>query len=110
MTSGGLVDACISPSTTNIRGKNPMPAPHTPPIEPATAFVRRHIGPSPHDISAMLETVGASSLKALMAETLPAPIRQKAPLNLGNPFSETEALAHMRDLASKNQVFTSLIG
>src|SRR6202790_5109697 len=78
--------------------------------EPATAFVRRHIGPSPHDISAMLETVGAASLKALMAETLPAPIRQKAPLDLGNPFSETEALAHMRDLASKNQVFTSLIG
>jgi glycine cleavage system P protein (glycine dehydrogenase) len=78
--------------------------------EPATAFVRRHIGPSPRDISAMLETVGASSLKALMAETLPAPIRQKAPLDLGKPFSETEALVHMRDLASKNQVFTSLIG
>jgi len=78
--------------------------------EPATTFVRRHIGPSPRDISAMLETVGASSLKALMAETLPAPIRQKAPLDFGNPFSETEALVHMRDLASKNQVFTSLIG
>jgi len=45
-----------------------------------------------------------------MAETLPQPIRQKAPLDLGNPFSETEALVHMRDLASKNQVFTSLIG
>jgi len=70
--------------------------------------VRRHIGPSPRDISAMLETVGASSLKALMAETLPQPIRQKAPLDLGNP-QRNEALVHMRDLASKNQVFTSLI-
>src|SRR5882757_1511650 len=78
--------------------------------EPATTFARRHIGPSPRDISAMLETVGASSLKALMAETLPAPIRQKAPLDLGNPFSETEALVHMRDLAARNLVFTSLIG
>jgi glycine dehydrogenase len=87
-----------------------MTAHHKPAVEPATTFVRRHIGPSPRDISAMLETVGASSLKALMAETLPAPIRQKAPLDLGNPFSETEALVHMRDLASKNQVFTSLIG
>src|ERR1700694_2161131 len=77
-------------------------------VEPATAFVRRHIGPSPRDISAMLETVGAPSLKALMAETLPAPIRQKALLDLGNPLSETEALVHMRDLASKNQVFSSL--
>jgi glycine dehydrogenase len=58
----------------------------------------------------MLETVGASSLTALMAETLPASIHQKAPLDLGSASSETEALAHMRELASRNQVFTSLIG
>jgi glycine cleavage system pyridoxal-binding protein P len=58
----------------------------------------------------MLETVGAKSLGALMAETLPSSIRQKAPLDLGTPLSETEALAHMRELASQNQVFTSLIG
>jgi glycine dehydrogenase len=78
--------------------------------EAATTFVRRHIGPSPRDISAMLETVGAKSLSALMAETLPSSIRQKAPLDLGTPLSETEALAHMSELASQNQVFTSLIG
>jgi glycine dehydrogenase len=78
--------------------------------EPAATFARRHIGPSPRDISAMLETVGASSLSSLMAETLPSSIRQKAPLDLGTALSETEALAHMRELASKNQVFTSLIG
>ena len=45
-----------------------------------------------------------------MAETLPASIRQKAPLDLGLPLSETEALAHMRELATQNQVFTSMIG
>ena len=49
----------------------------------ATTFVRRHIGPSPRDIDAMLETVGAKSLSALMAETLPGAIRQKARLDLG---------------------------
>src|SRR6202142_3148288 len=87
-----------------------MNAPLRHPNEAATTFVRRHIGPSPRDITAMLETVGASSLKALMAETLPSSIRQKAPLDLGSPLSETEALAHMRDLALRNQVFTSLIG
>ncbi len=81
-----------------------------PAVEPATSFVRRHIGPSPRDIAAMLETVGASSLKALMAETLPSSIRQQAPLDLGAALSETEALAHMRELAAKNQLFTSLIG
>jgi len=87
-----------------------MNAPLRPTIEPAASFVRRHIGPSPRDTSAMLETVGASSLKALMAETLPSSIRQKAPLDLGTPLSETEALSHMRELAAKNQLFTSLIG
>jgi glycine dehydrogenase len=76
----------------------------------ATSFARRHIGPSPRDISAMLETVGAKSLSALMAETLPSSIRQKAPLDLGAALSETEALAHMSELAARNQVFTSLIG
>src|SRR2546422_9711818 len=78
--------------------------------EAATTFVRRHIGPSPRDVSAMLETVGAKTLSELIGQTLPSSIRQKAPLDLGRALSETEALAHMRELASRNQVFTSLIG
>ncbi|MFB6464162.1 aminomethyl-transferring glycine dehydrogenase [Bradyrhizobium tunisiense] len=76
----------------------------------AASFVRRHIGPSARDVTAMLETVSAKSVDALMAETLPASIRQAAPLDLGKPLSETEAIAHMTELASQNQVFTSLIG
>ncbi|MBR1204186.1 MULTISPECIES: aminomethyl-transferring glycine dehydrogenase [unclassified Bradyrhizobium] len=87
-----------------------MNAPFKPINEAATDFVRRHIGPSPRDINAMLETVGAASLQALMNETLPASILQKAPLDLGRALSETEALAHMSELAAQNQVFTSLIG
>src|SRR5262249_18967767 len=78
--------------------------------EAAPTFVRRHIGPSPRDIGAMLETVGAKSLSGLMAETLPGAIRQKAPLDLGRALSETEALAHMSELAAQNATFTSLIG
>jgi glycine dehydrogenase len=87
-----------------------MTAHRKPAIEAATTFARRHIGPSPHDVAAMLETVGAKSLNRLMAETLPSSIRQQAPLDLGGALSETEALSHMRELASQNQVFTSLIG
>src|SRR6478672_12339589 len=78
--------------------------------EAATTFVRRHIGPSPRDVAAMLETVGAKSLSELTAQTMPSSIRQQAPLDLGRAFSETEALAHMRQIASRNEVFTSLIG
>ncbi len=87
-----------------------MNAPLKTTAEAATDFVRRHIGPSPRDISAMLDSVGANSLAELMSQTLPSSIRQKAPLDLGRAFSETEALAHMRELAAQNQVFTSLIG
>src|ERR1700759_5732269 len=78
--------------------------------EAATDFVRRHIGPSPRDVQALLDTVGAKSLEALMGETLPSSIRQKAPLGLGRALSETEALAHMGELAAQNATFTSLIG
>src|SRR5260221_8777012 len=87
-----------------------MNAPLKPVNEAATDFVRRHIGPSPRDVAAMLETVGARSLGELMGQTLPSSIRQKTPLDLGKPLSETEALAHMRGIAARNQVFTSLIG
>jgi glycine dehydrogenase len=81
-----------------------------PSADVATDFVRRHIGPSPSDIAAMLETVGAKSLSALMGETLPASIRQQTPLDVGRALSETEALAHMTEMAAQNKVFTSLIG
>src|ERR1700744_1488334 len=87
-----------------------MTAHRNPANDAAVDFARRHIGPSPRDIASMLEAVGAKTLDGLMAETLPSSIRQKAPLDLGPALSESEALAHMRKLASQNQVFTSMIG
>ena len=76
----------------------------------ATTFERRHIGPSPSDIEAMLQVVGATSLEDLMSQTLPASIRQKAPLTTGPAMSETGALDFLRGIAAQNQVHTSLIG
>src|SRR4029077_5165276 len=73
-------------------------------------FESRHIGPSPQDVSAMLETIGVSSLDALIAQTIPDDIRQHAPLDLGAALSETEALEKARQLAARNLVLTSLIG
>src|SRR5436190_2963200 len=87
-----------------------MSAQRKPAEAAAASFVRRHVGPSPHDVTAMLEVVGAKTLGELMGETLPGSIRQKTPLDLASPLSEAEALAHMRGLASQNEVFTSLIG
>src|SRR3981189_3773370 len=73
-------------------------------------FESRHIGPSPQDVSAMLETIGTSSLDGLIAQTIPDDIRQHAPLDLGAALSETEALEKARQLAARNLVLTSLIG
>ena len=78
--------------------------------EAATTFERRHIGPSPSDIEAMLQVVGAQSLEDLMSQTLPASIRQKLPLDTGSALSEVEALDFLRGIAARNEVRTSLIG
>jgi glycine dehydrogenase len=71
---------------------------------------RRHIGPSPAEMSEMLKVVGAGSLNALIDDTLPPAIRQKVPLDFGKAMSEREVLEHLRVTASKNRVLTSLIG
>ena len=58
----------------------------------------------------MLKVVGAASLDALIDETVPGSIRQKAPLAFGDPMSEREVLDHLKATARKNTVMLSLIG
>jgi glycine dehydrogenase len=70
---------------------------------------RRHIGPSPSEMEAMLRVVGVASLDALIDETVPASIRQTKALNWP-ALREHELLAKMREVAGKNRVMTSLIG
>jgi glycine dehydrogenase len=78
--------------------------------EPYDFANRRHIGPSPEEMTAMLEVVGTESLETLIDETVPAGIRQAKPLDFGMPLSERGALDRLRETANKNQVLTSLIG
>ncbi|PTX46849.1 glycine dehydrogenase [Gemmobacter caeni] len=70
---------------------------------------RRHIGPSPAEMTDMLKAVGVPTLEALIDETIPASIRQETPLGWA-PLSEHELLAKLRGVAAKNRVMTSLIG
>lgn len=70
---------------------------------------RRHIGPSPKEMEAMLKVVGASSLDDLTDQTVPKSIRQSKPLS-GTAMSENELLNHMRKVSRMNKVVTSLIG
>ena len=77
---------------------------------PSDAFVRRHIGPTDADITAMLAAVGADSLDDLMAESLPAAIRMQDSLALGEGISEYELMGQLRELASQNRIHRSFIG
>ena len=61
-----------------------------------SGFVRRHIGPSPEDIQAMLAELGVSSLEELISQTVPAAIRQQQPLEIGPARSEADAIAKLR--------------
>ncbi len=58
----------------------------------------------------MLDTVGASSLEALIDDTMPASIRQLKPLDLPPCKDEARVLAELRDIAAKNQIKHSMIG
>ena len=73
-------------------------------------FVARHIGPRPSDVDTMLQTLGYNSLEDLIDTAVPADIRQDAMLDIPAALSETQALDHLRDLASKNVMKTQMIG
>ncbi|KQZ66094.1 MULTISPECIES: aminomethyl-transferring glycine dehydrogenase [unclassified Lysobacter] len=79
-------------------------------LEHHDAFLERHIGPNDAEIAHMLRAVGHESLEALTDAIVPAKIKSPAPLALSAPMTEVEALAKIRAVADKNQVFRSFIG
>ena len=79
-------------------------------LEHHEAFIGRHIGPDAAEQAEMLELIGQPSLDALVDAIVPGSIKLQAPLALPAPTSEDEALAKIRAIAAKNQVFRSWIG
>jgi glycine dehydrogenase len=79
-------------------------------LAPTDAFVSRHIGANAQERAQMLKILGFSSLEELIDKTVPSAIRLKRPLNLPPAQSEYGALAQLKSIASKNQVFRSFIG
>ncbi len=73
-------------------------------------FAQRHIGPDGDEQAAMLAELGYDSLAALVDAAVPGAIHDRDPLALDAPVSEREALARVRRLAARNEVFTSLLG
>ena len=79
-------------------------------LEHHDAFVGRHIGPNDAEIATMLGVVGHDSLDALTEAIIPASIKGTGGLALPGSLTEVEALARIRAIADKNDVFRSFIG
>jgi glycine dehydrogenase len=75
-------------------------------------FEDRHIGPSASDESEMLGVLGYSDIKKFIADVVPENIHIEKQLKdvLDGAKSEVEVIAELREIASQNEVFTSLIG
>src|SRR6185437_5573621 len=79
-------------------------------LEDHGAFERRHIGPDAAEQAAMLACLGFAARSELIDAVIPRGIRRKSAMAIASPRTEGEALAELRSLAQRNQVFKSYIG
>ncbi|MFW2589610.1 aminomethyl-transferring glycine dehydrogenase [Sagittula sp. SSi028] len=71
---------------------------------------RRHIGPSPEEMTDMFARLGVSDLEQLIDQTVPKGIRWTDKLDFGKALSEREVLHRLEQVAQQNKVLVSLIG
>ncbi|MFZ1607812.1 MAG: aminomethyl-transferring glycine dehydrogenase [Rhodoferax sp.] len=79
-------------------------------LENANEFVARHIGIDEADEQRMLQAIGESSRSALIASIVPRSIARSTKMAIPDAISEAAALAELKTLAGKNQIFKSFIG
>ncbi|HVY40510.1 MAG TPA: aminomethyl-transferring glycine dehydrogenase [Polyangia bacterium] len=79
-------------------------------LGPSERFADRHIGPDAREEAEMLQALGAPTLDALIAETVPEDIRFAGTLDLPPPTGEAEVLGGLRAIAARNQVWKSFLG
>ncbi len=80
------------------------------PLGTDNEFIARHIGPREGDIDAMLVLTGHDSLDALIDSVIPDSIKGTSVLALSKGQGEAEALAAIRVIAAKNELFRNHIG
>ncbi len=73
-------------------------------------FVKRHVGPRPHEVDEMCNAIGVSSLDELINKTIPQNILRKNPLKLPDPISESEYLVKIKNIGAKNKIYRTFIG
>jgi glycine dehydrogenase len=79
-------------------------------LENPSEFVARHIGIDAADEALMLKAIGETSRAELIASIVPRSIARKTPMAIPTAITEAAALAEMKALAGKNQIFKSFIG
>ena len=79
-------------------------------LELTYQFSDRHIGPKASDIKRMLEVVKASSIGALIYETIPEQIRVVDLPDTSKAISEQELIELITGLGKQNKVYRSYIG
>ena len=102
-----------APSMTggpSISGAASVSGPPLAALEAHDAFIDRHIATTPAEQSRMLDALGFPSRAALIDAVVPPSIRRDRPMALKPSGTEAEALADLRALADKNQVYKSFIG
>ncbi|GAA5960449.1 hypothetical protein JCM10213_006259, partial [Rhodosporidiobolus nylandii] len=92
------------------------PVPTSSVFAPLDTFARRHVGPQPASVQKMLDTLGYTSLDALMDDCVPGEIRLEADalrdegVDGIRALSESELLKRAKVLGRKNQVLANYIG
>jgi glycine dehydrogenase len=79
-------------------------------LKPQDIFEYRHHGKFDESTQKKLQKVGVSTIDELIGQTVPKSIRLKAPIQLPEPLTELAFLTEIKDLASKNKIYKSLIG
>ncbi|WP_051038347.1 aminomethyl-transferring glycine dehydrogenase [Vreelandella jeotgali] len=74
------------------------------------AFIQRHNGPGPRDVTTMLNALDMTSMAELIDRTVPDDIRLGRELDVEEPYGEAEALDYLAGLAERNCVARNFIG
>lgn len=99
-TSSENYERVFNPSSVEISTKN------------LDTFARRHLGPTPENVTKMLATLGYNDIDEFLSRAIPEHILKKRPLKIQpeQGFSESEMIDHLNELALKNKIVKSFIG
>lgn len=79
-------------------------------LQPIDDFIHRHLGPTGADIQEMLAVLGLLSLDTMIDTAIPPDLRLHRSLDIPDGDGEQAVLARLKDIASHNKVYRSLIG